>query len=236
MNAARRLAIVVDFDGTILPSTPWDSEQELLLARAEAPDLPQLKRLHCRLAAFADRRRWLGDSFKRHYVHLLQGARRDLIDELAPRLAQRVASGTQRGLRELRERGHRLIVVSCGTADLSEGVLRAAGVLDLFEELIGNRFVFTNGAIVGIDLSVPTPQSKVEELRRRGLAPESTVAVGDGPTDLPLLRWAGVPVVVAHDGAGFARLAARLAARRVPGCTLLHSIAELPEVVRRHGG
>jgi phosphoserine phosphatase len=58
------------------------------------------------------------------------------------------------------------------------------------------------------------------------------VAVGDGPTDLPLLRWAGVAVVVAHDGAGFARLAAR----RVQGCAVVGSISQLPEVIRRHGG
>jgi phosphoserine phosphatase len=227
----RRFAIVLDFDGTILPSTPWDSEQTLLLARMESgrPGFPLARRLYCRLVAYGDRRGWLGSSFKSHYIRLLRGTERELVDEVAVRLADRISSETRRTFAELQERGHRLIIASCGTADLSERILGAAGVLHHFEALLGNRFVFARGKITGMQLSVPSPRAKLQIVRASGLSAESTVVVGDGPTDLPLLAWAGVPVVVAPNGA-------RWPPRVRSSCSFITSISQIVDILRRHGG
>lgn len=198
----RAYAVVFDFDGTILPSVPWDSEQTLLLARAAEARSPWalVRRWYARWIALADRRGWLGSGFKGRYTRLLRGCPVDLLDEVASTLALRVPKDTRGCLRELRARGHRLLVASCGTADLSERILRAAGVVHCFEAVVGNRFVFERDRIAGMRLEVPSPAAKLQAVQAMGLDPESTVAVGDGPTDLPLLRWARFPVVVAPAG------------------------------------
>jgi len=227
----RRFAIVFDFDGTILPATPWDSEQTLLLARLEGSprSFPPAKRLYFRFAAYADRKGWLGEYYKRHYLRLLRGTESGLLDRVASLLAERISPETRRTCAALRARGHRLILASCGTLDLAERILRASGILHYFEALLGNRFVFSGGAIAGMSLSLPSAKAKLEAVRTSGLKPESTVAVGDGPTDLPLLAWAGVPVVMAADGAKWAR-------RLPPSCAFIESLPQILAVLRRHGG
>jgi phosphoserine phosphatase len=227
----RRLAIVFDFDGTILPAAPWDSEQSLLLARLKSSRLrlPAARRMYGRLVAHADRRGWLKSAFKSHYLRLLRGTEIALLDQVAARLAETIPPETRQTLVELRERGHRLIVASCGTADLSERILRASGILHLFEAVLGNRFLFARGAIAGLQVSIPSPQAKLDAVRAAGLLPESTAAVGDGPTDLPLLGWAGIPLFLAPRGAG-----------RMPrlggGCSFITSIPQIVDILRRHGG
>jgi phosphoglycolate phosphatase-like HAD superfamily hydrolase len=74
---------------------------------------------------------------------------------VAQRLAGRIPPETRRTIAALEARGHRLIIASCGTADLSERILDASGVLQCFEAVLGNRFVFTRGVIAGMDMSVP---------------------------------------------------------------------------------
>jgi len=165
----------------------------------------------------------------RHYLRLLRGTESGLLDRVAPLLAERISPETRAAIAALRARGHRLIVASCGTLDLAERILSASGILHHFEALLGNRFVFSGGAIAGMSLSLPSPEAKLEAVRSWGLEPESTVAVGDGPTDLPLLSWAGVPVVIGSDGARWAR-------RLQPACTFIESLPQLIAVLRRQGG
>ena len=74
MKARRRFTIIYDFDGTLLPFQPWDSEQELLLARLRTPRAPFWRRWYGRLVAEADRRGRLLGSFKRRYLGLVRGA------------------------------------------------------------------------------------------------------------------------------------------------------------------
>ncbi len=219
----RRYAILWDFDGTILPSDPYDSEQTLLLSWAAAcPGGPSpARRLFCRLLVRADRKGWIGGSFKTHYLRLLRGSGGELLDEVAGRLARKISPETRQAFSALRERGHRLIVSSCGTADLSERILTASGVRGHFESVQGNRFVFQEGAIAGMRLEVPSPQAKLALARASGLDPARTVVVGDGPTDFPLLDWAGIPVLIDRDGAGGARVRGGR----------YHRVRSIPEIV-----
>jgi len=206
---SRRFNIVYDFDGTLLPAQPWDSEQELLVAWMGSQRPPAWRRMYCRLVVEGDRRGWLKDGFKRHYLGFLRGSPRELVDRVAERLASRISPEDRAALRELKDRGHRLIVASCGTADLSERVLASCGVLDCFEAVLANRFVYQEGRIAGMRLEVPSPPSKLQLVRSRGLDPADTVTVGDGATDLPLWEWSAVPVVVDHGGGPPAWLARR---------------------------
>ena len=168
-------------------------------------------------------------SFKSHYLRLLRGTGSDLIDRVAEGLAERISPEARATIAALRARGHRLIVASCGTADLSERILAASGLQQCFEAVLGNRFVLTRGAIAGMDMDVPTAKAKLQAIRSAGLTRESTVAVGDGPTDIPLLKWAGIPVVVAPKGPKRARWAPK-------SCSIIASLPELLDILKRHGG
>ena len=45
-----------------------------------------------------------------------------------------------------------------------------------------------------------TPQDKLTLIEDRGMVPETTIAVGDGYTDLPLLDWTKIPVMMDRTG------------------------------------
>jgi phosphoserine phosphatase len=208
-NPRRRFNLVYDFDGTLLPMGPWDSEQELLLAWMQESRPPAWRRRYFRLVAEGDRRGWLRRSFKWHYLRLLRGAPQELLERVTERLAARIPPEDRAALREQRDRGHRLLVASCGTADLSERVLEACGVRACFEAVLANRFVFREGRVAGLRLEVPSGQSKVQLLESLHLDPADTVSIGDGATDLPLWEWSAVPVVLDRTGAGRARFGAK---------------------------
>lgn len=226
---ARRFNVVFDFDGTLLPMQPWDSEQELLAAWMDSRRLPAWRRLYCRLVIEGDRRGWLKASFKRHYLGFLRGSPRELVDRVAEALAARIGPEDRAALRELAGRGHRLLLASCGTADLSERVLASCGVLGCFETVLANRLLFADGRISGLRLEVPSGQAKLRLMQARGLDPADTVSVGDGATDLPLWQWSAVPVVMDRGG----ELRARFGRRP---WHFVSGTAEVPGLLRRLGG
>jgi phosphoserine phosphatase len=225
----RRFTIVYDFDGTLLPMEPWDSEQELLLARLEGLHPVSWRRWYGWLVAEGDRRGWLHGSFKRHYQRLLRGLPEGFVDQLAARLAGRIPAEDREAVLALKRRGHRLLVVSCGTGDLSERILARCGLLACFDAVLANRFVFREGRIAGMRLEVPSGRAKLELVKSMGIDPADAIAVGDGATDLPLWQWAATAVVVDRDGrAPAGRWPA--AFRRVASC------AAVLDVVRGLGG
>ncbi len=227
MTARKRFTIVWDFDGTLLPLAPWDSEQELLLARAAGFPRASWRRLYGRLAVEADRRGWLLSSFKRRYLALMRGTPRGFLDQVAARLARRIAAPDREAVRLLHERGHRQLVASCGTADMSERILALGDLRLCFEAVFGNRFVYQQERIAGMRLEVPSGRAKLEIVKSLGVAPEEAVAVGDGATDRPLWKWSAVPVLVGRGG---------LAAAGGLSCRQVASPAGVLEVVRRLGG
>ena len=64
----------------------------------------------------------------------------------------------------------------------------------------GNRFRIANGVINGMRLHVPNPEDKVRWVKEMGMSPADAIVVGDGYTDIPLLDWAGTPVLVDRNG------------------------------------
>lgn len=93
-----------------------------------------------------------------------------------------------------------MIVLSCGTADLSQRTLAYAGLGECFESIAGNRFNINRGLINGMTLHVPNPEDKVRWLECKGISAANVIAVGDGYTDIPLLDWAQTAVLVDRTG------------------------------------
>jgi len=60
----KNYTIIWDFDGTILPSDPYDSEQTLLLYKLNAPEekTSLVKSIVAKAVIYADKREWLGKS------------------------------------------------------------------------------------------------------------------------------------------------------------------------------
>lgn len=214
--------IIWDFDGTLLPMEPYDSEQSLLIHVVNQSDLtiPLHKHLVGRIIVFADRMEWIGDSFKRFYLWVLKGTPKKALHHVATRLAKNISHGDCETIRRLKNAGHRMMVISCGTLDLSERILKKAGIYYCFETIAGNSFRFENDCITGMDMDILRPEDKLRVAQSMGLAAEHTVVIGDGYTDLPLLEWAGISVMMDRTGKKRKQYAQRN----------YHFIASLPEI------
>jgi len=194
--------IIWDFDGTILPMAPFDSEQSLLVYRMSQTENPfsWFKKGYARVIIYADRREWFRKTFKKAYVRLLKGTSSSTLDEVCGNIAHKISTADRSFLRKLKDTGYDMIVLSCGTADLSERVLKVAGLKDCFRLIEGNRFRFSADRIAGMDFHIPDPSDKLDRVKNLKLSPQRTIVVGDGYTDLPLLNWSSIPVMIDRTG------------------------------------
>jgi len=194
--------IIWDFDGTLLPLAPYDSEQTLMRFKLdEINSRPSwIVRAVAGLLILADRRQMLRKTFKRFYIQLMKGSPAAVMDQVGGRLSGSISAEDRQTIVRLQSLGYRMFVLSCGTADLSERTLQNAGLGDCFEAIAGNRFKINNGLIDGMTLHVPNPVDKVKWVEKMGLSPADTIAVGDGYTDIPLLEWAKISVLVDRTG------------------------------------
>lgn len=215
--------IIWDFDGTLIPNDPYDSEQILMMYRLSesGQKVPAFTRILAGLLIYADRKEHLRKLFKRFYIRLMTGSSADIFDSAGRKLAAKIPPADRNALMQLANQDHRMIVLSCGTVNLSEITLQKAGLGECFEIYAGNRFETHNGRISGMTLHVPNPQDKLRFLAERQIEPERCVAVGDGYTDIPLLDWAKIPVLI--DRAGHKQ-------RRYAGKNY-HFVRSLPEIL-----
>jgi phosphoserine phosphatase len=95
-------------------------------------------------------------------------------------LAGRIAPEDREAVLSLAGRGHRQLVASCGTADMSERILAHCGLRQCFQALFANRFVFDRGRIAGMRLEVCSGRAKLEVVESLGVDPAGAVAVGRG--------------------------------------------------------
>jgi phosphoserine phosphatase len=202
MAAKKHYTIIWDFDGTLLPNDPYDSEQSLVLYKLyEAGEsVPVFTQALARLLLYADQKEYLRKVFKQFYIRLMTGTSNAIFDPVCKRLAAKICEADRRALRQLAHQGHQMIVLSCGTANLSEKTLQKAGLDGCFEIIAGNRFESDNGRISGMTLHVPNPEDKVRFLAGHRLEPDRCVVVGDGYTDIPMLDWAKISVLVDRTG------------------------------------
>jgi phosphoserine phosphatase len=198
----RKYTIIWDFDGTLLPNDPYDSEQSLMLYKLyeSGEKIPFFIRTLARILLYADQKENLRKVFKRFYIWLMKGTAVDIFEPVCKRLSDRISGADREALVRLAEEGHSMMVLSCGTANLSERTLENAGVAGCFATIAGNRFEAKNGRINGMTLHIPNPEDKVRFLVEQRIDPGRCMAVGDGYTDIPLLDWAKISVLVDRTG------------------------------------
>ena len=219
----KRYTIIWDFDGTILPPEPYDSEQFLLLHKLHQSRevIPFFMRTIARAVIYADMKERLRRTFKRLYLSLLIGTHVEILDSVAELLAEKISEANRQMLLRLQEDGHSMMIVSCGTVDLSERVLKIAGLGTCFLMIKGNRFQVENNHIIGMDFHIPNPEDKLKVMSEKNIRPENSIVIGDGYTDCPLLDWAGIPILIDRTGKKGTRYTKKG----------YHVVASIPEIV-----
>jgi phosphoserine phosphatase len=194
--------IIWDFDGTLLPNDPFDSEQTLIRYKLYETDerIPLYIRALASALIYADQREYLRKMFKRFYIRFMTGTAVEMFDPVGSRLAAKIAKPDRQSLIQLADQGYRMIVLSCGTANLAESTLEKARVAGCFETIAGNRFESANGKISSMTLHIPNPEDKVRYLDKLKIEPDNCMAVGDGYTDIPMLDWVKFPVLLDRTG------------------------------------
>ena len=202
MAEKRTYTIVWDFDGTLIPNDPCDSEQTLMMYKLyEAGEkISIFTQVLARILIYADQKEHLRKLFKRFYIRFMTGSRTDIFDPIGTRLAAKIPQADRRALMQLANVGHRMIVLSCGTVNLSEITLQIAGLGGCFDIFAGNRFESENGKISAMTLHIPNPEDKVRFLAGQKIDPARCLAVGDGYTDIPMLDWAKISVLIDRTG------------------------------------
>ncbi len=125
----------------------------------------------------------LGEEFREEYAEVF---RRHYLSN--PVVRTRPYEGIPEVLRELRERGRRLAVVTNKLEDLSREILRRLDLLDLFDLIVGGD-TFPE--------KKPSPLPLLEALRILGEHPENAVMVGDTSTDVHAGLSAGTRTALA---------------------------------------
>lgn len=200
------LLIAFDFDGTLYPLRPYDSEQRLLLKATEQAGT--LKRALAKRAVLKDMKGMmhLGE-FTDNYVKFTRNAPTTMLDDVAADLCALVEPSALEPLRSLKEDMEaEFCIISCGTVNLIERYLTRMKVREMFSDITGKMFDTTSGTLASVTISVRTPQDKVRILddhiarivTTMGVRP-LTVAIGDGPTDIPMLRHADLGILIDWD-------------------------------------
>ena len=81
LDAMGTYSIIWDFDGTLLPSDPYDSEQTLMLHKLNetGENICVILRTIARMMIYADNKEHLRKSFKRFYVWLFRYSTAELV-------------------------------------------------------------------------------------------------------------------------------------------------------------
>ena len=179
-----------------------------------------------RAIIYADMKKRLRKTFKKLYLHFLMGTQIEVLDHVAEPLAEKISEADRQTLLRLKEDGHNMMVLSCGTVDLSERVLKIAGLDNCFSMIRGNRFQIENDQIIGMDFHIPNPEDKLKLINAQYIRPENSIVIGDGYTDRPLLSWAEIPVLINRTGNKKARYAKK-------GYHVIFSIPEVIEMIEK---
>jgi phosphoserine phosphatase len=186
--------IAFDFDGTLYPFHPYDSEHLLMLRCASHKGL--LNRRRARIAVSQDlagKYDWA--RFTAAYRANTGSVQKQMFSDVARSLLARVPAG-QFDLFPMLGKIADLGIISCGTENIAVPFLEQAGLAPLFGPIVGKRFLFPDPGPTRMEIRVKGPEDKARVFDRLRAGYAKTVAIGDGPTDLAMLEQADLALVV----------------------------------------
>jgi HAD superfamily hydrolase (TIGR01509 family) len=128
-------------------------------------------------------------------VHRLGDRKNELVQELIDRDGVEAYDGSVRYVKAARDAGLRRAVVSSSTNCVE--VLRVAGILDLFEEIVDGHVVSEQGL-----RGKPAPDTFLEGARRLGVAPAQAAVFEDAIAGVQAGRAGAFGFVVGVDRVG----------------------------------
>ncbi|MEM3400383.1 MAG: phosphoserine phosphatase SerB [Candidatus Micrarchaeia archaeon] len=173
-----RKLVAFDFDSTII-----DGETLMEIAKLNGSDKKAEEYLKKSLKNSAD----YGESI-RIRVEMLKGIKVSDITKLIEKIP--LTKGAEETLRELRRRGHVLILITGNFTVCTEKVAH------FFDEIYANEFEVENGVLTGRikKFVVNSAQKKAEILvqcaRKYGIPLSDTIAVGDSASDIEMFAVA----------------------------------------------
>ncbi|WP_320121244.1 HAD family hydrolase [uncultured Sphaerochaeta sp.] len=186
---------IFDFDGTLYPINSYDSEQLLILSAAKERGVLFKKRgkhfIEQDLKGVFD-----DTSFHHRYEKLVKRATPAMIDEVAELLVSHIGEREKDALLELSHISD-LGILTCGTENIAQAFLQKLGMEDSFSFIRGKRLVRNEEDIFHLLVDIAGPGDKalaVDSLREDY---QTIIAIGDGPTDIPMLEAADYGMIVA---------------------------------------
>jgi phosphoserine phosphatase len=192
--------VAFDFDGTLYPIDPFDSEQLLMFACSSNKGLLNRKRV--KLAVKQDQKGnmdWA--TFTASYRLHTKSCSEEMLNSVAQALLQKVPQQEFDSLKQLSLHAD-FAIISCGTENLVQPFLEGLGISGLFIGIWGKQFIFSKGKVTAMDIHVKGPQDKARVLQELGKNYQQTIAIGDGPTDIPMLKTADLGLIVDWNGKG----------------------------------
>jgi len=196
----RRKLLVADMDSTMITVECIDELADYAGLKAEVAEVTER----------AMRGELVFEEALRARVALLKGLEASAIDRCRDERV-RLTPGAQALVRTMRRDGALTILVSGGFTRFADPVGAELG----FERVVANRIGIESGRLTG-DVDVPIVGAEAKRLTlvdartERCLAPEATLAIGDGANDIPMLGEAGLGIAYRAKAAAVAAANARI--------------------------
>ena len=186
--------VIFDFDGTIHPIAPYDSEQALLLALAPGGSPWFRLRAH-HLVRQDQKGQLVARAFHRRYAALTRHAGKALVEHIGRDLAKHLGQEERNAILQLAEHAD-LGILSCGTENIIEAFLQEAGLLGHFSFIRAKRLSWDAQGTAYMRVDIDGPEAKAEAITALRSTYQIILAVGDGPTDIPMLKAADLGLVM----------------------------------------
>ena len=219
--------IAFDFDGTLYPPVPNDSEDWILLKAGRGNPL---KALLARYAILSEHLKSF--NFKSYNKVLNYNAKNmsvSCIDEIVDAICTQAQNISFEPLYRLKEMGNTLAIVSCGTDVMIERFLERFGITDLFAGFKAKRLLFDEKKVLGYDFGeVDGPDFKVRTCLqyKEEFNCSSIISIGDGATDIAMFKHS--------DYAVFMDWANKHQGSEREGYPLVHDFEQLHELIKGH--
>jgi phosphoserine phosphatase len=196
----KKYLIAFDFDGTLYPLNPYDSEQRLVLSTARGRG--HLNQVRAKRMVLKDRQGKMGlGEFNRRYHDLLSGCTPFQIEEVAKELFSLVDPKQFALLKELFSIAD-LAILSCGTENIIHAFLSLHAIDHHFFQVSGKSLHFNKGSKPDMVCTIGNPEEKRAAFANLKKNYAYTIAIGDGPTDIPMLEEADLGLIIDWSGEG----------------------------------
>lgn len=192
---SKRACILFDFDGTLYPIAPYDSEQRLLRRNAQGKGT-LFKMRTKRLIAQDQAGTLIEGAFHRQYANLIRGVTPQMICEVARDLTELITATDVQALKALAQKAD-LAIVTCGTENLAASFLSQLGLENHFFLIRGKQLVWDEKGKNRLVVDIDKPEAKAKALEELRSQYDTIIAVGDGPTDIPMLQASDLGLIIA---------------------------------------